>query len=274
MRPRIMILCGRSARHLFVANALCEAADTVAIVQETGTDWNVRKTLKKLRPTNLVRKSWRWLRDRRRYRGNPEATFFFPESTPHFTHPHLIRYVPHINHPDVVRLAKESEPDLICVFGTSLICGELLSQGRIGIINLHGGLSPAYRGADCTFWALFNGELDQVGCTLHFIDAGIDTGRLIAHICPEVLPGDSELVLFWRAVAESAKVYQQAIKRLATGHQVGVPQPGRGRLYQVKDRQLHHERKLEARLPELLKEARLPLRVKWFGPNSEETADQ
>lgn len=261
---RIMILCGRSARHLYVANALCAAAEPLAIVQETGGEWGLRKTLKKLRPANILRKAWRWLRDRRRYTGNPEARFFFPDSTPRLDRPDLVREVPHINHPDVVRLARELRPDLICVFGTSLIRGELLHQGRLGIINLHGGLSPEYRGADCTFWALYNGEPEKVGCTLHYIDAGIDTGRLIAHVSPAVDEGDTELVLFWRAVRDSARIYAQAIERLAHGHSLGVVQPGKGRLYQVRDRELRHERDLMRRLPGMLAGADLPLRVRWF----------
>ncbi len=261
---RIMILCGRSARHLHVANALCGAAEAVAIVQETGGEWSLRKTLKKLRPDNFFRKIWRWLRDRRRYTGNPEAKFFFRDATPRLDRPELVREVPHINHPDVVHLAKELQPDLICVFGTSLIRGELLQQGRLGIINLHGGLSPEYRGADCTFWALYNGEPEKIGCTLHYIDAGIDTGRLVAHISPAVHPGDTELVLFWRAVHDSARVYAEAIGRLGRGEALGVAQPGKGKLYQVKDRGLRHERDLAVKLPGMLANVKLPLRVRWF----------
>src|SRR5512143_3309469 len=126
---RLMILCGRSARHLHVANALCRAGEVVAIVQETGGDWRLRQTLRKLRPDKLARKAWRWVRDRRRYRGNPEARFFFPDGPPRLERPDLVREVPHINHPDVARWARELQPDLICVFGTSLIRGELLQQG-------------------------------------------------------------------------------------------------------------------------------------------------
>jgi methionyl-tRNA formyltransferase len=264
-RLRIMILCGRSARHLHVANTLCRAGEAVAIVQETGGEWSLKKTLKKLRPDNLFRKVWRWLRDRRRYTGNPEAKFFFPDSEPRLNHPELVREVPHINHPDVVKLAQELKPDLICVFGTSLIRGDLLKEGRLGIINLHGGLSPEYRGADCTFWALYNGEPKQVGCTLHYIDAGIDTGRLIAHVSPEVREDDNELVLFWRAVRDSAEVYAEAVARLALGEQLGRVQPGKGRLYQVKERGLRHERELDARLASgLLASTALPRRVRWF----------
>ena len=262
---RIMILCGRSARHLHVANALCQAGEALAIVQETGGEWNLKKTLKKLRPDNLFRKVWRWLRDRRRYTGNPEAKFFFPDGEPRLDRSERVREVPHINHPDVVNLARELKPDLICVFGTSLIRSDLLNAGRLGIVNLHGGLSPEYRGADCTFWALHNGEPEKVGCTLHYIDAGIDTGRLIAHISPEVREGDSELVLFWRAVQDSAVVYAEAIGRLAQGEQLGLIQSGKGRLYQVKDRGLRQEQALTERLANgMLDGMALPRRIRWF----------
>lgn len=262
---RLMILCGRSARHLHVANALCRAGEVLAIVQETGGEWNLKKTLKKLRPDRLFRKVWRWLRDRRRYSGNPEAKFFFPDREPRLDHPELLHEVPHINHPEVVKLARELKPDLICVFGTSLIRGELLKQGRLGMVNLHGGLSPEYRGADCTFWALYNGEPEKVGCTLHYVDAGIDTGRLIAHVSPEVRAGDSELELFWRAVQDSAEVYAEAVVRLARGEPLGLVQTGKGRLYQVKDRGLRHERALAERLASgMLAGMALPRRVRWF----------
>ena len=262
---KLLILCGRSARHLHVANTLCRAGEAVAIVQETGGEWNLKKTLKKLRPDNLFRKIWRWLRDRRRYTGNPEAKFFFPHGEPRLDRPELLREVPHINHPEVVKLARELKPDLICVFGTSLIRGDLLKEGRLGIVNLHGGLSPEYRGADCTFWALYNGEPEKVGCTLHYIDAGIDTGRLIAHISPEVHEGDSELVLFWRAVRDSAEVYAEAIDRLAGGEQLGMTQQSKGRLYQVLDRGLRQEQELAERLASgMLAGMALPRRIRWF----------
>ncbi|GMQ86823.1 MAG: hypothetical protein BMS9Abin08_0021 [Gammaproteobacteria bacterium] len=262
---RIMVLCGRSPRHLYVANALCEAADTLAIVQETGGEWNARKLLKVLRPDNFFRKLWRWLRDRRRYTGNREARFFFIDGQPVLDHPELVKEVPHINHPEVVRLADELEPDLIAVFGTSLIRGELLQRGRLGIVNLHGGLSPEYRGADCTFWALYNAEPEKIGCTLHYIDAGIDTGRLIAHVSPELGRDDDELTLFWRSVKESAQVYAELMQQLAQGESLGVRQQGKGRLYQVKQRGLRQELAVERMLREgLLRNQDLGLRVKWF----------
>ena len=260
-----MILCGRSPRHLYVANTLCRAANVLAIVHETGAHWNAAKLRKTLKPTNLARKGWRWLRDRRRYTGGGEAEFFFAERPAQLDRPELVVEVPHVNDPRVVELVDRLQPDVIAVFGTSLIRGELLTKGRLGILNLHGGLSPEYRGADCTFWALYNGEPDKIGCTLHYIDAGIDTGKLIAHVCPEVKPGDDELTLFWRAVRDSAEIYAEALGRLAGGETLGARQPGKGKLYQVKDRGLKHERELARGLAEgLLDRIDLPKRVTWF----------
>lgn len=262
---RIMILCGRSPRHLFVANALCEAAEVQAIVQETGSEFSWKKLFRQLRPDNLFRKSWRWLRDRRRYTGNREGGFFFGDRPARLDRPDLVVEVPHINHPDVVALADRLRPDLICVFGTSLIRGDLLTRGRLGIVNLHGGLSPEYRGADCTFWALYNQEPDKIGCTLHWIDAGIDTGRLVAHVSPAIQGDDDELTLFWRGVRDSAIVYAQLVQRLAAGEQFGQTQPGRGRLYQVKQRGLRHEMAVDRLLKSgLLERFRMDRRVRWF----------
>jgi methionyl-tRNA formyltransferase len=162
-------------------------------------------------------------------------------------------------------LVDHLRPDLIAVFGTSLIRGELLNRGRLGIVNLHGGLSPEYRGADCTFWALYNNEPEKVGCTLHWIDPGIDTGRLIAHISPEVRPGDDELTLFWRGVKKSASVYAELIRRLAEGERFGQPQQEKGRLYQVRQRGLRHEQQVERALKNgILARAALKSRVRWF----------
>ena len=261
----VMILCGRAPRHVYVANRLCEAARVVAIVHEAGGRWTAHKVLEHTNPVVISRKARRWLRDRRRYAGGGEARFFFRTAAPRLAREDLVVEVPHVDHPDVLQLAERLRPDVIAVFGTSLIRGPLLRCGRLGIFNLHGGVSPDYRGADCTFWALYNGEPEQVGCTLHRIDAGIDTGMLIAHVRPEVREGDDELTLFWRGIRDSAEVYAQLLDRLDRGERLGQPQPRRGRLYQVKQRGAREERQLVERMKGgLLRNVHLPSRVDWF----------
>jgi len=262
---RVVILCGGAPRHIYVANRLCGAFDVQAIMLEVGRRITPAKLASMAKPAVAARKIGRWLRDRRRYAGNPEAAFFFGDSAVRLDRPDLARRIEYINDPALAEAVQRLAPDVVAVFGTSLIKPPLLGQGRLGMLNLHGGLSPDYRGADCTFWALYNGEPDQVGCTLHFINAGIDTGALIAHVCPEVREGDDELLLFWRAVRDSAGVYVEGIERLASGEALGQRQDRKGRLYQVKDRTWAAEREFARRLPGgVVRGTSLPPRVTWF----------
>ena len=264
----VIILCGQSPRHLYFANQLCNACKPLAIIQEGGHDDPLKKIINLLlNPAKLCRKVWRWLRDRKRYAGNQEARFFFAEKPAQLARNDLRVEVPHINHPDVIKIIDEQCPDVIAVFGTSLLKGELLEKGRLGIINLHGGLSPEYRGADCTFWALYNQEPEKVGCTIHYINAGIDTGNIIAHVSPEIKETDDELTLFWRAVRDSTDAFAELLDRMEKGEALGAIQTHKGSLYQVKDRGLRHEKKLEALLHNgLLKNLNLGKRVTWFKP--------
>jgi methionyl-tRNA formyltransferase len=72
----VLIVCGRSPRHLYVANRLCKAAMPIAIVQETGREWTAQKVSRALRPANLWSKVSRRVRDRKHDRGDAEAKFF------------------------------------------------------------------------------------------------------------------------------------------------------------------------------------------------------
>ncbi len=262
----VIILCGQSPRHLYFANQVAKACRPLAIIQESGHDDPFKKLIKLLiKPASLWGKLSRWLRDRKRYRGHKEAEFFFDKEVPYLTHSELRVEVPHINHPEVVELIDRYQADLIVVFGTSLLKGTLLEKGRLGIINLHGGLSPEYRGADCTFWALYNQEPEKVGCTVHYINAGIDTGNIIAYVSPEIKATDDELTLFWRAVQSSADVFSVLLNRLEQGETFGQTQTHKGHLYQVKDRGLRHEKAVDALLQSgLLTNLNLGKRVTWF----------
>lgn len=267
----VIVLCGQSPRHLYFANQVCKVCNPKAIIHESGTVAPFKKALNLLtNQKKLWRKVFRWSRDRKRYAGNKEAIFFFSHKPSQLDQPNLRLEVPHINHPDVIKVIDKHNPDLILVFGTSLLKGNLLKKGRLGIINLHGGLSPEYRGADCTFWALHNQEPEKVGCTFHYINEGIDTGNMIAHVSPEIKETDDELTLFWRGIHDSTATVAELLGRLAQGEALGVPQTHKGSLYQVKDRSFQDEKKLETLLRNgLLKNLNLGKRVTWFHPENE-----
>ena len=72
--------------------------------------------------------------------------------------------------------------DIYLVFGSSYIKGELvefLVQKKA--INIHAGVSPYYRGADCNFWALYDNNPHLVGSTIHMLSKGLDDGPMLYH---------------------------------------------------------------------------------------------
>ncbi len=75
---------------------------------------------------------------------------------------------------------KEFAPDLIISIRFGQIFREqIISIPKHGIINLHSGILPNFRGIMPSFWAILNGE-SQIGTTLHYIEnTGIDTGSII-----------------------------------------------------------------------------------------------
>ena len=85
-----------------------------------------------------------------------------------------------INEADGLATLKSTEPDVVLSIRYGVILKEaVLSVPEKGVLNLHSGLLPDYKGVMATFWALLNGE-QRIGTTLHFIDdSSIDTGRIV-----------------------------------------------------------------------------------------------
>lgn len=79
---------------------------------------------------------------------------------------------------DAINLLRESDADLGILYGTNIIKEPVFSIPRLGSINIHQGLAPIYRGGPTVFWELFNGE-KEIGITVHFVAAKVDTGDII-----------------------------------------------------------------------------------------------
>jgi hypothetical protein len=79
---------------------------------------------------------------------------------------------------DAVASIKALGPDLGIHAGAGLLRRPLIDAFRLGVLNAHMGLLPAYRGMNVAEWAALEGA--PVGCTVHLIDSGIDTGPILA----------------------------------------------------------------------------------------------
>ena len=86
-----------------------------------------------------------------------------------------------VNSPEGLARIQATEPELIISLRFGLIIRDaVIAIPRHGVINLHSGLLPDYRGVMATFRAMLNGDR-EIGTTLHYIqDSGVDTGDIIS----------------------------------------------------------------------------------------------
>src|SRR4029450_566813 len=70
-------------------------------------------------------------------------------------------------------------PSLGLSLAAPILRESLFAIPELGTLNLHQGKLPEYRGMPPAFWELWNGA-DSVGCTVHLVDARLDTGAVVA----------------------------------------------------------------------------------------------
>lgn len=103
-------------------------------------------------------------------------------------------------------------PDLVCCAGFMRIIGAPVLQ-RFRLTNTHPALLPSFPGAHPVRDTLAAG-FTVTGATVHWVDAGVDTGPVIAQVTVPVEPGDTEGTLHARIKAAEAPLYVATIRRL------------------------------------------------------------
>ena len=133
---------------------------------------------------------------------------------------------------DAKKMLREANADLGILYGTNIIKEEVFSIPQMGSINIHQGLAPIYRGGPTVFWELYNGE-KELGITVHFVAAKVDTGDIILQKTVPLeydfsrygLDYDEFLSDFRAGLIEpSSKLIAEAVNLIATGEEQRIKQ--------------------------------------------------
>ena len=116
-----------------------------------------------------------------------------------------------------VSALREADVDLIALAGfMRVLKGELLKTFEGRIINIHPSLLPSFPGLEAWKQALDHG-VKITGCTVHFVDAGVDSGPIIAQQTVPVLDGDTPESLHERIQIAEHQLYPECVAAIATG---------------------------------------------------------
>lgn len=106
---------------------------------------------------------------------------------------------------------------LVCLAGfMRIISPEFISKYKNRIINIHPAVLPSFPGLHAQKQALDYG-VKFSGCTVHFVDSGVDTGPIILQEIVPVMDNDTEETLSKRILTKEHKVYAKAVRLVAEG---------------------------------------------------------
>jgi methionyl-tRNA formyltransferase len=150
--------------------------------------------------------------------------------------------VDNINDHKVETLLSSVRPDITVVISTSILGRRLLAACGPQVVNVHGGYLPHYKGNHCFFFALYNEDFARVGSTIHFVDAGVDTGPIIETVSPDLRPHDNAETLYCRSQHLAIHRLEQWLSYHQEGHELPrIPQPAEGRQYFTRTRGPLHD---------------------------------
>jgi len=104
---------------------------------------------------------------------------------------------------------------LVCLAGfMRIISPEFVKKYKNRIINIHPALLPSFPGLNSQKQALDYGA-KYTGCTVHFVDAGMDTGPVIIQAVVEIKRKDTEKSLSKKILKEEHRIYSEAVNLFA-----------------------------------------------------------
>ena len=116
----------------------------------------------------------------------------------------------------LVELLREAGVELVVLAGyMRMIKAPLLDAFPRRVINIHPSLLPSFAGLEAWRQAV-EAQASKSGCTVHYVDSGMDTGEIIAQSEVPVLPGDTAEALHARIQIAEHQLYPAVIARLAS----------------------------------------------------------
>ncbi len=168
---KITLFTTNNIRHNYFVNTLSKIADELYVVQEN------KKSLKENLNSKIMKDYFEEV-------NKAQLKFFGDLKVKNFSKNVKLLAIPfgELNNCSLQYLSDYLKSDVYIVFGSSYIKGELVDYLiNKKTFNIHMGVSPYYRGTDCNFWALYDGNPHLVGATIHMLSKGLDSGSILYH---------------------------------------------------------------------------------------------
>lgn len=240
---KIVLLTGSHPRHAFVARAVARSGGLAGWVIERREEF-VPPPPEHLPPATralFVRHFAERAASERRFFGTADTEAVADTADTEAGVPRIEVSPQEINSPAVQEFIRRHAGALLLSYGIHKLAAPTLAAAGPLRWNIHGGLSPWYRGAITHFWPSYFLEPQMTGMTVHELSDQIDGGAVIHQTAAELVHGDGLHDLACRAVMGLAAELPRLLELAAAGRlQAPRPQTTPGRIWRAGDWRPEH----------------------------------
>tara|TARA_Y100001958_G_C21243383_1_gene572161 strand:+ start:2106 stop:2900 length:795 start_codon:yes stop_codon:yes gene_type:complete len=194
---KILTITGNHLRHKFFINSISEKHDVTASIIVG------RESIMPSPPEKISDKDRENFIRHFKNRDDCEKKYFSLDEE--YRCPNVIQInAEELNSKATSVFVKTISPDIVIIFGSGMIKSPLIEVMPKETINMHGGLSPRYRGSATMFWPFYFLEPAYAGLTFHYINTEPDAGDIIHQSVPSLSIGDRIHDVACKAVQQGA----------------------------------------------------------------------
>ena len=218
---KTIFLSSNSGAAKFIANCLHKKGlIDVTIIEEASAKTKVLKKIKSTSWKKFPEKIldlcaiWTYSQLSKRY---IEKHLLKPNNIKEFPKEIVSHRVKNASSLQCLSILKSLTPELVIVFGTSILKPEVLTIAKRHTLNIHGGIVPKYRNVHSDFWAISKKDLKNIGTSIIHLDPGIDTGDIAIQGLLDISPDDTLFSIKKKNTELSLKLIIQAIEMAKKG---------------------------------------------------------
>lgn len=235
---KVIMISGSHPRHMHIAKILASQNMLSGLVLEK------REEMIREVPEYLNQKDRKLYEKHFDLRMKAEEKYFDMSITPEsFDIPVIKVDRNYLNSEAVYEFIKNRNADILISYGPGLLNQKIIELFEGKAFNIHGGLSPWYKGSATMFWPFYFLEPNYVGMTIHHLSKNIDGGNIVHHSVPKLEYGDKMHEVACKAVIQTGEDLE-IILNLMQNHQKfeGFAQRKNGKLFLIKDWRPEHLR--------------------------------
>lgn len=232
MKNKVVLMCGSHMRHLYIAEKFLKEDRLAALVIEEREDFVPQP------PEELCQ------RDKDNFilhfakRDEAEQKFFGGVDREKLLSsvPVLQIQMEELNSEKTIAFIKKANADMLVTYGVHMVSNDVISCYEGRAFNIHGGLSPWYRGNTTLFWPFYFLKPNYAGMTIHRLTQKLDGGEILHHSVPTLEYGDKMHEVACKAVAKVAEDICKILECRDNGVEFECsPQKSAGKLFLGKD---------------------------------------